>query len=155
MLAPLLAGAVGCEEDKAIGGYTPASAFSKDGFARDRKWALNQRGKEIKVWGYVDGSNVFPVGGDDNRPGHWRFHLKAQSDDKAGGSFAIHVPVDDGHDRLTALFEANDRAGKPTRVFVTGQLSTFDARGNFTRQTGLFLTLATSNDILPKPPAGQ
>lgn len=155
MLAMSLLLLGGCEEDKVIAGYMPASAISKDGFARDRDGALKMRGQQVKLWGYVDGSNVFPIGGDDNRPGHWQFHLKAKTGDKAGGSFAVHVPVDDGHDELVALFEANDRIDKPTRVFVTGTLSTFDTRGNFNRRTGLELKVATSGHVQTQAPAGR
>ena len=95
---------------------------------------------------------MFPEGTDAIPPEKWRFHLKAKPGNQAGESFAIHIPVDDGHDKLVALFEANDRAGKPTRVFVTGIISTFDAPGNFALSTGLFMNVNSSKDILLKAP---
>ena len=70
-----------------------------------------------------------------------------------GQSFSIHIPVDDRHDELVALFEATDFADKPTRVFVTGKLSTFDAPMNFVRKTGLSMDVnPSSKDILLKEP---
>ena len=144
--------AEGKKEDKPMGGYVSASSFSKKGFAKNRKQALANRGKVLKVWGYVDGSNVFPKDFGDNQPEKWRFHLKAKPGDQVGESFAIHIPVDDGHDKLVALFETNDRRGKPTRVFVTGIISTFDAPRNFDKKTGLFMNVNSSKDILLKAP---
>ena len=93
---------VGCGH-KSIGGYVSASSFSKKGFAKSHKQALALRGKILKVWGYVDGSNVFPEECMDNQTGKWRFHLKAKPSDHTGQSFAIHIPVDDEHDKLVAL----------------------------------------------------
>ena len=63
--------------DKPIGGYVPASSFSKKGFAKNREEALANRGKVLKVWGYVDGGNVFPKDSDHNHhhPRTWSFKL--------------------------------------------------------------------------------
>ena len=149
LIVPLFLG--GCK-DKPIGGYVPASSFSKKGFAKNREQVLALRGKVLKVWGYVDGGNVFPKDWGDNQPGKWRFKLKAKPSDDVGKSFSIHIPVDDRHDELVALFEATDFADKPTRVFVTGKLSTFDAPMNFVRKTGLIMDVNSSKDILLKAP---
>ena len=149
LIAPLLLG--GCV-DKPIGGYVPASSFSKKGFAKNREEALAHRGKVLKVWGYVDGGNVFPKDWGTNQPGKWRFDLKAKPSDDVGQSFSIHIPVDNRHDELVALFEATDFADKPTRVFVTGKLSTFDAPMNFVRKTGLSMDVNSSKDVLLKAP---
>ena len=64
--------------DKSVGGYIPASSFSKKGFAKNREQALANRGKVIKVWGYVDSANVFSKEWEDDSPEKWRFHLKAK-----------------------------------------------------------------------------
>ena len=149
LIVPLLLG--GCV-DKPISGYVPASSFSKKGFAKNREEALAHRGKVLKVWGYVDGGNVFPKGSGVNQPGKWRFDLKAKPSDDVGQSFSILIPVDDRHDELVALFEATDFADKPTRVFVTGKLSTFDAPMNFVRKTGLSMDVNSSKDVLLKVP---
>ena len=149
---PLLLG--GCV-DKSMGGYVPASSFSKKGFAKNREQVLALRGKVLKVWGYVDGGNVFPKDWGDNQPGKWRFDLKAKPSDEVGQSFSILIPVDDRHDELVALFEATDFADKPTRVFVTGKLSTFDAPMNFVRKTGLSMDVNSSKDILLKVPTKE
>lgn len=149
LIVPLFLG--GCK-DKPIGGYVPASSFSKKGFAKNREQVLALRGKVLKVWGYVDGGNVFPKDWGDNQPGKWRFKLKAKPSDDVGQSFSIHIPVDDRHDELVALFEATDFADKPTRVFVTGKLSTFDAPMNFVRKTGLIMDVNSSKDIFLKAP---
>ncbi len=152
LILPLL---LGGGEDKPMGGYVSASSFSKKGWAKNRKQALAHRGKVLKVWGYVDGSNVFPKDSDHNQPGKWSFHLKAKPSDHTGQSFPIIIPVDDGHDKLVALFEANDLADKPTRVFVTGIISTFDAPMNFVTKTGLSMKLNSSKDILLKAPTKE
>ena len=149
LIVPLFLG--GCK-DKPIGGYVPASSFSKKGFAKNREQVLALRGKVLKVWGYVDGGNVFPKDWGDKQPGKWRFKLKAKPSDDVGQSFSIHIPVDDRHDELVALFEATDFADKPTRVFVTGKLSTFDAPMNFVRKTGLIMDVNSSKDIFLKAP---
>ena len=149
LIVPLFLG--GCV-DKPIGGYVPASSFSKKGFAKNREEALAHRGKVLKVWGYVDGGNVFPKDCSTNQPGKWRFKLKAKPSDDVGQSFSIHIPVDDRHDELVALFEATDFADKPTRVFVIGKLSTFDAPMNFVRKTGLSVDVNSSKDVLLKAP---
>ena len=152
LIVPLFLG--GCK-DKPIGGYVPASSFSKKGFAKNREQVLALRGKVLKVWGYVDGGNVFPKDWGDNQPGKWRFKLKAKPSDDVGQSFSIHIPVDDRHDELVTLFEATDFANKPTRVFVTGKLSTFDAPMNFVRKTGLSINVNSSKDILLKVPTKE
>ena len=71
---------VGCGH-KSIGGYVSASSFSKKGFAKSHKQAQELRGKILKVWGYVDGLNVFPADSLDNQTGKWRFFLKAKPSD--------------------------------------------------------------------------
>ena len=149
-LVPLLL--FGCGDDE-IFDHVPAAAFSQSGFARARAKALKMRGREIKVWGFVDGSNVFPERGEDNHHGHWHFHLKSKAKDQAGESFAIHIPVDEEHDNLVNLFEANDLASKPTRVFMTGNIFTFDTRVNFSLSTSFFMKANPSRDILLKTPA--
>ena len=149
LIVPLFLG--GCK-DKPIGGYVPASSFSKKGFAKNREQVLALRGKVLKVWGYVDGGNVFPKDWGDNQPGKWRFKLKAKPSDDVGQSFSIHIPVDDRHDELVALFEATVFADKPTRIFVTGKLSTFDAPVNFVRKTGLIMDVNSSKDIFLQAP---
>ena len=102
MTVPLLLG--GCK-DKPIAGYVPEYSFRKK--ARQKPCeALGLRGKVLKVWGYVDGGNVFPKDWGTNQPGKWRFKLKSKPSDEVGQSFSIHIPVDDRHDELVALFEA-------------------------------------------------
>ena len=63
-LPPLLGGCV----DKSVSGYIPASSCSKKGFAKNREQALANRSKVIKVWGYVDGDNVFSKEWEDDSP---------------------------------------------------------------------------------------
>ena len=141
LIAPLFLG--GCV-DKSMGGYVPASSFSKQDFAKNRAEVLAHRGKVLTVWGYVDGGTVFPKHWGDNQPGTWRFKLKAKHWDDMGQSFSINIPVDDRHDERVALFEATDFGDKPTSVFVTGKLSTFDAPLKLVRKTGLLMALNSS-----------
>jgi hypothetical protein len=76
--------------------------------------------------------------------------LQAKPNDQVGQSFPIIIPVDDGDDKLAALFWANHLADKPTRVFVSGTISNFDAPMNFVTKTGLSMKLDSSKDILLK-----
>jgi hypothetical protein len=146
----------GCNDP--ISGYTALARLSRDGFARDAAAVRALEGQEVKVWGYVDHGNLY---GDEGAQkilaewwsGHgpnattWRFNLKAGADDEVGHSIAVYVPNDAGRDDLLAVFVADARAQRPTRVFVTGKLFTFDAPASATRLTGLYLELASSNDI--------
>lgn len=150
----------GC--DDRIGDYIPAYAISENGFARSAA-IPGSSGQPIQLWGFVDYGNLFGGtgarhvlgelwSGDGPGPGTWRFNLKAHQDDPAGNSFAVHVPDDERRDAILGLFVANARAKKPTRVFLKGKVFTFDAPANFNRQTGLYVELASSDDILFTPP---
>ena len=148
----------GCNEQ--VGDYVAASSISTDGFARQAVQIAD--GQVVTLWGYVDHSNLYGNAGTQeiladwwSGPGPdddtWRFNLKAEADDEAGHSFPVHVPNDAGRDALLRAFLADARTQQPTRVFVTGRLFTFDAPGNVTTRTGLFLEAASSADILPAP----
>jgi hypothetical protein len=123
-------------------------------------------GQEIKVWGFVDSGNIY--GDADAKEilgalwssegpdaATWRFNLKADPDDKTGNSFPVLVPNDPGRDELLRAFVADANAQRPTRVFVTGKLHTFDAPTNTGALTGLTIELRSSNDILLEPPAAK
>ena len=154
----------GC--DAPVGDYLPASAISRNGFAWDAASVGRIEGQAVKLWGYVDHANLY---GDDGAreilgewwsgPGPsaaaWRFNLKARAEDGAGQSFAVHVPNDAGRDELLRIFRADAESGRPTRVFVTGRLATFDAPTNAADRTGLVLETESSQDILLAPPAGE
>jgi hypothetical protein len=120
-------------------------------------------GQEVKVWGFVDHGNLYGDesakeilgdwwSGEGLSPTTWRFDPKANADDEAGHSFSVYVPNDPGRDDLLKTFVADARAGKPTRVFVTGRVFTFDAPTNVTPLTGLYLELQSSDDILLEVP---
>ena len=138
----------GC--NKQIGNYVAASSISKGGFAKDRKQMLEANGSEIKTWGFVDHSNIFADGVDGSRQNStkWRFDLKGKPNDEAGSSFSIYLPKDEGRDKLLEVFTANEKEGKPTRVFVKGKIFTFDAPTNFNRLTGLYMEVESTIDIL-------
>ncbi len=118
--------------------YLPASAISQNGFAKDAAAQHTADGKEIKLWGFVDHANLYGDAdtqeilgewwsGDGPSATSWRFNLMAHADDQAGQSFAVHVPNDEGRDELLRNFLADAKAQRPTKVFVTGRLFTFDA----------------------------
>ena len=67
--------------------------------------------------------------------------LQAKPNDQVGQSFPIIIPVDDGNDKLAALFWTNHLADKPTRVFVSGTISNLNAPMNFVTKTGLSMKL--------------
>jgi hypothetical protein len=149
-----------------IGDYMAASSISRGGFARDEKQMRELDGQEVKLWGFVDHSNMY---GDESAKGiledwwsgegpsaaAWRFNLKAREDDEAGHSFAVHVPNDQGRDDLLKVFLADARAQRPTKVFVEGRIFTFDAPANAIPRTGLYMELQSSDSILLEPPMAQ
>jgi len=147
---------VGCQ--KRTSDYVEASSISKGGLARNAKEMRKINGQEIKIWGFVDRSNIYGVdgakkiledwwSGDGPNATTWSFNLKANEDDEAGHSFSVHVPNDPWRDDLLKVFLANARAQRPTKVFVKGKIFTFDAPTNFRRFTGLYMELQSSQDI--------
>lgn len=155
-----LAGCIG-----QTGDFMPASAISRDGFARDGAAMRALDGQVVKLWGFVDSANLYGDAGAQEILGDWwsgpgpddatwRFNLKGNADDAVGHSFPVHVPNDPGRDDLLERFVADARAQQPTKVFVTGKLFTFDAPANIAARTGLTMELASSADILLDAPEG-
>jgi hypothetical protein len=151
----------GCSQQ--VGDYVAASSISRNGFARDGEAMRKMDGQEVKIWGFVDHDNLYGDegakeilgdrwSGEGLSPTTWRFDLKAKADDEAGHSFSVYVPNDPGRDDHLKAFVADARAGKPTRVFVTGRIFTFDAPTNITPLTGLYMELQSSDDILLEVP---
>lgn len=154
--------ATGCNEQ--TGDYVAVSSISIDGFARQTAQIVD--GQVVKLWGFVDHSNLYGnygaqevladwwsgPGPDDHT---WRFNLKAEADDAAGHSFPVYVPNDAGRDALLRAFLVDARTRQPTRVFVTGRLFTFDAPGNVATRTGLYMEAASAHDVLLAPPARE
>ncbi|HIK43334.1 MAG TPA: hypothetical protein IGR64_00435 [Leptolyngbyaceae cyanobacterium M65_K2018_010] len=145
-----------------IQGYRSASAISQDGFARNSLELEQLQGQNIKVWGFVDHSNIYGDEGTKAILGDWwsgegpdedtwRFNVMAKAGDR-GRSFAVHIPNDQGRDQLLRAFLADANAQRPTRVFVTGKLVTFEAPTNIATLRGLYLEVPSSRDILLEPP---
>ena len=154
----------GC--DDSIGGYLAASTISSNGFAKRDFGRRVTDGQTLSVWGFVDHANVQtgrctarvredPANGMDPPPARWQFNLKARANDRAGESFAVCVPIDDGSARLQHRFLADAAAGRPTRVFVKGRIFTFDAPTNYRHAIGLYMEVGSSADVLPGSPAGE
>ena len=150
---------VGCNEKR--GDYIAAASISKSGFAKNNTGKFKAHGQEIKVWGFVDHGNMFGNdhakkiledwwGGDGPNATTWRFNLKAREDDGTGQSFAVHIPNDEGRDKLLRTFVMNAKSGRPTKVFVKGRIFTFDAPLNisFSIPAGLYMEVQSSQDIL-------
>ncbi len=145
-----------------VGDYGAASAISRNGFAVNGEEIRRLDGKEVKLWGYVDHGNLY---GDDAvkqllgdwwsgagpDADTWQFNMKANAGDKVGQSFAVRVRNDAGRDALLEHFLADAEAQRPTRVFVTGTLSAFDAPTNAATQTGFSLDVASSQAIRLDP----
>ncbi|MGE5154632.1 MAG: hypothetical protein ACM3ST_11505 [Bdellovibrio bacteriovorus] len=117
----------------------------------------------MRVWGFVDHRNLYGDSGAKgilgawwSGPGPsadtWRFDLLGGAGDDAGEGFQVHVPNDPGRDDRLRAFLADALAGRPTRVFVKGRLSTFKAPTNALTLTGLTLELRSSGDIRIEPP---
>ncbi|MCB0124641.1 MAG: hypothetical protein KDE58_20440 [Caldilineaceae bacterium] len=158
LIATLL---VGCNDQK--GDYIAASTISANGFAGNAEKIRGLDGQEVKVWGFVDHGNLYGDegakailgawwGGDGPSATSWRFNLKAHAEDAVGHSFAVHVLNDPGRDNLLEAIVTDAKAGKPTQVFVTGRLFTFDAATNRTFLTGLYMEVRSSADILLELP---
>ena len=157
----LISGLVGCVTQ--IGDYTAASSISKDGFARDEQQIRELQGQEVKLWGFVDHRNLYGDegakailedwwSGDGPDASTWQFNMKARQNDEAGHSFPVYVPNDQVGDHLLQLFLADARAQRPTKVFITGRLFTFDAPANVNSLNGIYMELESTNDILLEPP---
>jgi hypothetical protein len=139
--------------------YLPVSAIARNGFARDAAALRKAEGSEIRLWGYVDYANLYGDAaakeilgewwsGDGPSAAVWRFNLMAGPEDPAGRSFAVHVTSDAQRDELLRTLVTNAEAARPTKVFVTGTLSLFDAPTNAARLTGLTLNVQGSEAIL-------
>lgn len=160
LVATFLLAMCGCSDR--IAGYTAASAISANGFARNPSSFRDEAGREIRLWGFVDPSNLY---GDEDvknltgewwsgpatEPGTWRFNLKANVEDERGHSFPVIVPDDAGRDALLRFFIEDAIAGKPTRVYLTGRIFTYDAPSNLSSRVGLTMRLQSSRDILLDP----
>ena len=147
-----------------VGDYVAASSLSRNGFARDGAALREADGHVVKLWGYVDHGNLYGDAGAQAILGDWwsgegleastwRFNLKANAGDAVGESFAVTVPNDEGRDALLRQFAADAQAGRPTKVFVTGRLATFDAPSSDRVRTGLTMDVQSSSDILLEAPS--
>ncbi len=138
--------------------YTAASSLTRNGFAKDDEQVRGLDGQVVQLWGFVDHGNIY---GDESAKAilgdwwsgagpdasTWRFNLKANAGDATGQSFAVHVSNDAGRDDLLRAFAADAQAGRPTKVFIAGRLSTFDAPSTDRVRTGLLLDVQSSSDI--------
>jgi hypothetical protein len=164
ILLVMVTGLVGCHEQ--IGDYRAAAAISQNGFARNGQEMRQMQGQEIKVWGFVDHHNVYGDAGakqilqewwsgDGPSTTTWSFKLQGKADAAAGESFLVRVPNDQGRDDILRVLLADARAQRPTKVFVKGRLFTFEAPTNAISQTGIYLELQSSQDILFKSPEAE
>lgn len=156
----VLASLAGC--DSRIDDAVAASAITQDGFAKDDAQMRALEGRELRLWGFVDHGNLY---GDDGARAilgewwsgagptddTWRFHLKAHADDAVGRSFAVDVGNDAGRDALLRRIVTDARAGRPTRVVLTGTVATFAAPTGLGTCTGVTLKVASSDAIVAAP----
>jgi hypothetical protein len=140
------------------GDYVAASSISNSGFAKSGKISKSPLSRQIKLWGYVDHKNIY---GDDGAKyilgdwwaGYeaeattWRFNFKAKMDDDAGQSFPVYVPNDMLRDDVLRIFLKDAAQNRPTKVYLTGTITTFEAPANFKAFRGLSLQLRSSQDI--------
>ena len=136
VITTLTAGCNNSADDSLAEGYTSVSSISQGGFARNEAELQDIQGQEIRLWG-----------GDGPTANTWRFNLKGQPNDAAGQSFSVQVPNDGGRDELLQAFLTDARAQRPTKVFVTGRLFTFDAPTNATTYQGIYLEVQSSQDV--------
>ncbi|MFM1892335.1 MAG: hypothetical protein RLZ44_1412 [Pseudomonadota bacterium] len=154
----------GCGQ--AVDGYIAASAISADGFAKRQAVSDLAQDRPVKLWGFVDHHNLYGDararevlggwwGGEGPKPGTWRFDLKARAEDSVGKSFAVYVPNDPGRDRILERFVQDATSQRPTKVFLSGRISTFEAPTNLATPLGLYLELQSSADIRFAPAPGD
>ena len=164
LLVVVLLSIAGCGEP--AGGYLPATAIARNGFLIDQPAGAEAVPREIKLWGFVDHGNLYGDagakeilrewwGGEGPDARSWRFNLKGDVNDAVGDSFPVHVLNDSGRDALLRLIVADARAGRPTKVFVTGKMFTFHAPTQILDLTSLYLQLRSSQDIRLDPPDGD
>jgi len=88
----------GCNEQ--MGDYIAASSISEKWFALDSAEMRKAHGQVIKIWGFVDYSNMYGNhdaktilggwwSGEGPNSTTWRFNLKTKQDDKAGGFIRV------------------------------------------------------------------
>jgi hypothetical protein len=158
------AGLAGC--DKQVGRYVPVSAIARNGFVSNERAAAEARGREIRLWGFVDHGNLYGDGGvkqvlqtwwsgEGPSADTWRFNLKAAADDAVGRSFPVLVRNDSGREDLHRRFVADARAQRPTKLFVRGRLLIYEAPTQASDLTGLYLEVESSQDIRLAPLAGE
>ncbi len=144
-------------------GYIPVAEIARNGFLRDPAASAAAQGREIKLSGYVDHGNLYGDttarrilgewwSGESREVGSWRFNLKAAPDDAVGHSFAVFVVNDPGRQDLLQRFAADAEAQRSTRVFVRGRLFRYEAPMQARKLTGLYLEVASSDDIRLQPP---
>ena len=157
-------GLAGCNGQ--IGEYLPLSEIVRNGFVGDEGEVEELRGRELRLWGFVDQGNLYGDAdakrvlgewwsGDGPDADTWRFNLKAKSSDPVGRSFAVLVPNDEGRECRLQRFATDARARRATKVFVTGRLFTFHAPTQTLDLTGVYLRLSSSQDIRFNPPSGE
>jgi hypothetical protein len=153
-------GLAGCDEQ--VAGYLPVSSIARNGFVIDQRATAKSRGREIRLWGFVDHGNLYGDtdakrilqtwwSGEGPSAGTWRFNLKAGADDGVGHSFPVLVPNDAGREALLRRFVADARTQRPTKVFVRGRMFAFEAPTQVSDLTGLYLKIESSQDIRLTP----
>ena len=159
VIATFMAGCNNPADSDLSEGYIAVSSISDGGFARRGNELRHLQGQKTKLWGFVDHGNLYGDesakyilqewwSGDGPTAATWSFGLKGHADEAVGHSFSVHVPNDAGRDQLLRAFLADARARRPTKVFVTGMLFTFDAPTNMKTFQGLYLEVESSQDIL-------
>ena len=135
----------------------PASSISRNGFARSRTRMKKLDGQVIRVCGYVDYSNFFPesLDGRGVYTNVWRFNMKSAPDDAAGKSFGIRVKKDEARSTIQQRIRDNMLAGKPTKVYISGKVSTYDLSTNFRRLTGFHIDVSSSTGISFQEPVAK
>jgi hypothetical protein len=157
-----LAGLAGCQESS--NAHEPVADLVRNGFVRDEAAARRLDTTTISISGFVDHHNLYGDAtareilgewwsGDTAEPATWRFNLKAHENDAPGHSFAVHVRNDQDRDKLLEAIVADARAGRPTRVRVTGTARMFRAPTNAATLTGLYLEVPASSGIVLVSPA--
>jgi hypothetical protein len=146
----------GCKER--VGEYLPVAAIAPNGFLSDERTAAEMHGREVRLWGFVDQGNLYGDAdakrvlgewwsGEGPDADTWRFGLKAGQDDPVGHSLPVNVPNDAGRDALLAAFRADAESGRPTRVFLQGQLKTYAAPTQFRSLTGIVIEVPSSSAV--------
>ncbi len=125
-----------------IDGYNALGTIAKNGFAIDKSKIKKLDGKRVKVWGYLDYSNIYTCARK-----QWQFSLKAEKESPAGESIRINTPAKQSFVGVYRRIREMAKTEQNRPVLITGILHTFMAPTNFSTSIGIEIDVSSPDDI--------